>query len=264
MKQTIAEAERSMRELGYLLMGEQHRLSDFFLDRRKAYLAITMPDSAQQLEAALRAAPHSLGPSYRRHIMHQAQEIARSHITPWLRPEEDEGEKQYRLVARRFALMGNDFLIKLAQAEIPELGRLLHALDTERGFRVRSEFHFQDFIGIAQPASPLRWLADLCLGLFGLRRRIDRDAREFLEWLLEVNSSRVQNDILNRVQESRNRLEAEIRKLLHEVSRIAELALARARKTQEEGAPAVETELFRLNAIEKEICAIRNIQWQIE
>jgi hypothetical protein len=48
------------------------------------------------------------------------------------------------------------------------------------------------------------------------------------------------------------------------VSRIAELALARARKTQEEGAPAVETELFRLNAIEKEICAIRNIQWQIE
>jgi len=264
MKQTIAEAERSMRELGYLLMGEQHRLSDFFLDRRKAYLAITMPDSAQQLEAALRAAPHSLGPSYRRHIMHQAQEIARSHITPWLRPEEDEGEKQYRLVARRVPLMGNDFLIKLAQAEIPELGRLLHALDTERGFRVRSEFHFQDFIGIAQPASPLRWLADLCLGLFGLRRRIDRDAREFLEWLLEVNSSRVQNDILNRVQESRNRLEAEIRKLLHEVSRIAELALARARKTQEEGAPAVETELFRLNAIEKEICAIRNIQWQIE
>ena len=264
MKQTIAEAERSMRELGYLLMGEQHRLSDFFLDRRKAYLAITMPDSAQQLEAALRAAPHSLGPSYRRHIMHQAQEIARSHITPWLRPEEDEGEKQYRLVARRFALMGNDFLIKLAQAEIPELGRMLHALDTERGFRVRSEFRFKDFIEIAQPASPLRWLADLCLGLVGLRRRIDRDAREFLEWLLEVNSSRVQNDILNRVQESRNRLEAEIRKLLHEVSRIAEVALARARKTQEEGAPAVETELLRLNTLEKEISAVRNFQGQIE
>lgn len=260
MKQTIVEAERSMRELGYLLMGEQHKLSDFFLDRRKAYLAITMPDSAQQLEAALRAAPHSLGPSYRRHIMHQAQEIARSHITPWLRPEEDEGEKQYRLVARRFALMGNDFLIKLAQAEIPELGRLLYALDTERGFRVRSEFHFQDFIGVAQPASPLRWLADLCLGLVGLRRRIDRDAREFLESLLEVNSSRVQNDILNRVQESRSRLEVEIRKLLHEVSRIAELALARARKTQEEGAPAVETELLRLNTLEKEISAVRNFQ----
>jgi len=258
MKQTIAEAERSMRELGYLLMGEQHRLSDFFLDRRKAYLAATRPDAAQQLEAALQAAPHSLGPSYRRHIMREAQEIVRGHIIPWLRPDEEEGEKQYRLVARRFALMGNDFLSKLAQAEIPELNRLLHALDTERGFRVRSEFYFQEFIGVAQPASPLRWLADLCLGFFGLRSRIDREAREFLEWLLEVNSSRVQNDILNRVQESRNRLEVEIRKLLHEVSRIAELALARARKTQEEGAPAVETELLRLNTVEKEINAIRN------
>lgn len=137
---------------------------------------------------------------------------------------------------------------------------MLRALDTERGFRVRSQFHFQEFIGVAQPASPLRWLADLILGLFGLRSWIDRDAREFLEWLLEVNSSRVQNDILNRVQESRNRLEAEIRKLLHEVSRIAELALARARKTQEEGAAAVETALLRLNTVEKDICAIRNFQ----
>jgi hypothetical protein len=42
------------------------------------------------------------------------------------------------------------------------------------------------------------------------------------------------------------------------VSRIAELALARARKTQEDGAPAVETELLRLYTVEKEISAIRN------
>ena len=260
MKQTIAEAERSMRELGYLLMGEQQRLSDYFLDRRKAYLVITMPDSAVQLEAALQLAPRSLGPSYRRHVMHNAQEIARSLITPWLQPEEDEGEKQFRLVARRFSQIGNDFLTKLAQAGIPELSRMLHALDTERGFRVRSEFYFQNFIEVAQPASPLRWLADLCLGFFGLQKWIDRDAREFLEWLLEVNSSRVQNDILNRVQESRSRLETEICKLLHEVSRIAELTLARARKTQQEGAPAVDTSLLHLNTVEKDINAIRNFQ----
>jgi GTP-binding protein EngB required for normal cell division len=260
MKQTIAEAERSMRELGYLLMGEQQRLSDYFLDRRKAYLAIAVPDAARQLEAALQSAPHCIGPSYRRHIMRQAQQIARSLILPWLRPEEDEGEKQYRLVAGRFASMGNDFLTQLAQAGIPELGRLLHALDTEQGFRVRSQFHFKDFIELAQPASPLRWLADLFLGLVGLRRSIDREAREFLDWLLEVNSSRVQNDVLNRIQESRNRLEAEVRKLLHEVSRIAELALARARKTHEEGAPAVERALLRLNAVEKQIGEILSFQ----
>jgi hypothetical protein len=46
--------------------------------------------------------------------------------------------------------------------------------------------------------------------------------------LLETNSTRVPGDILDRVQESRGQLEAEIRKLLHEVSRVAEQALRRA------------------------------------
>ena len=155
--------------------------------------------------------------------------------------------------------MGNDFLVKLAAAGIPELARMLHALDTETGFRVRSEFRFRDFIELAQPASPLRWLADVSLCLLGLRARIDRDARRFLHWLLEVNSSRVQSDVRNRVEESRNRLEVDIRKLLHEVSRIAEQALTRARRARDEGAPAVEAALARLDALEKDINAIRGV-----
>jgi hypothetical protein len=260
MKQTIAEAERSLRELGYLLMGEEQRLSDFFLNRRKAYLASVMPEATQKFDNFLRSAPRSFGPSYRRHLLREAQEVARRCVTPWLQGEEEEGEKQYRMVARRFAQMGNDFLTKLAEAGVPELARMIHALDPETGFRVRSEFRFRDFIEIAQPASPLRWLADASLCLTGFRSRIDRDAKRFLEWLLEVNSSRVQSDVRNRVEESRNRLEVEIRKLLHEVSRIAEEALARARKVQEEGAPAVEAALCRLDGWEKEISSIRACQ----
>ena len=63
----------------------------------------------------------------------------------------------------------------------------------------------------------------------------------------------MQSDILNRVQESRGKLETEIRKLLHEVSRIAEQALARAKRVREEGAPAVEAELRRLDSLEQEV-----------
>jgi hypothetical protein len=70
----------------------------------------------------------------------------------------------------------------------------------------------------------------------------------------------VQNDVLNRIEESRNRLEAEIRKLLLEVSRIAEQALTRARKAHDEGAPAVESALSRLSRLENEIYAIRDCQ----
>jgi polyhydroxyalkanoate synthesis regulator phasin len=73
---------------------------------------------------------------------------------------------------------------------------------------------------------------------------------------LEVNSSRVQNDVLNRIQDSRGRLEAEIRRLLHEISRIAQQALDRARKVKEDGTPAVQSAVERLSGLEREVLAL--------
>jgi hypothetical protein len=73
---------------------------------------------------------------------------------------------------------------------------------------------------------------------------------------LEINSARVQNDVLNRIQESRDRLQVEIRKLLHEISRIAEQALNRARKVKEEGSPAVQSAIERLNRLEREVSVL--------
>jgi hypothetical protein len=178
---------------------------------------------------------------------------------PWLKPEQEEGERQYRSVALRFVEMGNNFLRRLADARLNELTRMPHALDPENGFRVRSRFIFEDFIGTAQPPSPLRWLADVVLPLAGARRVITNEAREFLRDLLEVNSSRVQNDVLNRIQESRDRLQVEIRKLLHEISRIAEQALDRARKVKEEGTPAVQAVIARLNRLEQDVLTLVEI-----
>lgn len=185
--------------------------------------------------------------------MRLAQEISKRHVAPWLKPEQEEGERQYRNVALRFVEMGNDFLKKLADAGLAELARMPHALDPEQGFRVRSKFTFMDFIEIAQPASPLRWLADAILPLLGARKLITNNAREFLQRLIEVNSTRVHSDVLDRMQESRGRLEVEIRKLLHEISRVAEEALARARKVKDEGAPAVQVELHRLEHLERQV-----------
>ncbi|MGA2359749.1 MAG: dynamin family protein [Terriglobales bacterium] len=256
MKQTIADAERSMRELGYLFMAEQQHLSDVFVGRHKAFLARAMPQASKEFDVALQSISCWLGPRYRRRIFREAQEIARRHVVPWLKPEQEEAEKEYRRVALRFVEMANEFLKKLANAGIPELARMPHALDPESGFRVRSEFTFLEFIEVAQPASPLRWLADLTLGLVGARKIIKNDAQRFLARLLEFNSTRVQSDILNRLQESRGKLETEIRKLLHEVSRIAEQALARAKKVREEGAPAVAAELRRLDSLEQEVRAL--------
>ncbi|MFZ0962334.1 MAG: dynamin family protein [Terriglobia bacterium] len=253
MKETIAEAERSMREVEFLWMAEQRHLSDVFVDRHKEFLNSVWPSAEEEFKRAVRSLPRTMGPSYRRAIMSAAQEIAQRHVLPWLKIEQEEGEREYRRVAGRFVQMANDFLKKLADAGIRELARMPHALDPETGFRTRSEFLFRDMIEVAQPASPLRWLADFVLGLVWAHGIIQRDGWEFLGRLLEVNCSRVQNDILNRVQESRARLEVEIRKLLHEVSRIAVEALTHAREARAAGASAVEAAAARLDRLEHEV-----------
>ena len=256
MKETINEAERSMRELDYLFMAELHRISDLFGDRHKQFFASAWTESETEFGEELPSVPLGFGPHYRRRVMHLAQEISRRRVMPWLKPEQEEGERQYRAVALRFVEMGNNFLKKLVDAGLSELTRMPHALDPEKGFRIRSRFIFEDFIGTAQPPSPLRWLADVFLPLVGGRKLITNDAREFLRHLLETNSARVQNDVLNRIQESRDRLQVEIRKLLHEISRFAEQALDRARKLKEEGTPAVQSAIERLNRLERGVSAL--------
>jgi Mg2+ and Co2+ transporter CorA len=256
MRETIGEAERSMHELSFLFMAEQQRISDYFLDRRKQFFHLAWTESEKEFNERLRAIPLGFGPHYRHQIMHLSEEISQRRVLPWLKPEQEEGERQYRTVALRFVEMGNNFLKKLADAGLNELTRMPHALDPEKGLRVRSNFHFEKFLGTADPPSPLRWLADIFLPLVGGRKFITNEGRAFLDHLLEVNSWRVQNDVLNRIQESKERLEVEIRKLLHEVSRIAEQALERARKVKEEGAPAVELAIERLNRMEQDVSAL--------
>ena len=256
MRETINEAERSMRELDYLFMAELHRISDLFGERHKRFFASACAESETEFGEELPSVPFGFGPHYRRRVMQLAQEISRRRVMPWLKSEQEEGERQYRAVAYRFVEMGNNFLKKLVDAGLGELTRMPHALDPEKGFRIRSRFIFEDFIGTAQPPSPLRWLADVFLPLVGARKVITNEAREFLQYLLEINSARVQNDVLNRIQESRDRLQVEIRKLLHEISRIAEQALDRARKVKEEGTHAVQSAIERLNRLEQDVSAL--------
>jgi hypothetical protein len=256
MKETINEAERSMHELNFLFMAELQRISDLFVERRQRFFRSAWTESQTEFGEQLPSVPPGFGPHFRHRAMRLAQEVSRRKVMPWLKPEQEEGERQYSAVALRFVEMGNSFLNKLAGAGLSELARMPHALDPDKGLRARSRFIFEDFIGTAQPPSPLRWLADIFLPFVGGRKVITNEAREFLRHLLEVNSSRVQNDVLNRIQESRNHLEIEIRRLLHEVSRIAEQALERARKVKDEGAPAVESAIERLNRLERDVSAL--------
>ena len=156
MRETIAEAERSMRELEFLWMAEQRHLSDVFVDRHKEFLNSVWPSAEEEFYRAVRSMPRRMGPSYRRAIMREAQDITQQHVMPWLQTEQAEGEKEYRRAASRFVQAANDFLKKLADAGIRELARMPHALDPETGFRIRSEFsisgHDPDCAAVVAPA----------------------------------------------------------------------------------------------------------------
>ncbi|HEY6293219.1 MAG TPA: dynamin family protein [Terriglobia bacterium] len=258
LKETLARAERSRTELGFLWMAEQQRLADALADRQEAFLSSAVPDASREFGRALRTVSRSAGPSYRRRLMRAAQDVAGRHVLPWLEASQRDAEQEYQRAANRFVTTGNDFLRQLAEEGIREFALMPQALDPETGFRVRSAFTFRDLIEVAQPASPLRWLADLILGLVGAHGVIQADAREFLERLLEVNCTRVQSDVLNRIQESRSRLQVEIRNLLLEVQRRAEQALSRARAARNAGAAAVEAELLRMDALERRTAALRS------
>lgn len=253
MQQTIAGTDQSLREIAYLFMAEKHRLSDLFLDRRRKFLLDQLPAARQEFDETSRQIRARYGPSYRRELMQLAQSIASHRVLPWLAHEQAEAEEQYRHTAARFSHIANSFLRSLAESRIPELARMPHALASEHGFRVPSHFRFEELIHVAQPASPLRYLADVALGLVGASSTIRRDAFAFCEHLLEINATRVQSDLLQRIDESQSQLEAEIRKLLHEITRVATLALDHARESQAQGAAMVSAKLQALTDAEHQI-----------
>jgi predicted GTPase len=254
LRKTLQEADGGIRDLAVLLVAEQQRLSEVFVERRNLFLKQAQGNACEDFQRRLSSVKsHRNGPRYRREINHLAQGIAREQLAPWLKAEVRYAEEQFRRVAKRFLELGNDFLRRFGEAAIPGLEDLPEEIGAEEGLRARSRFHFHTIERVAAPASPLLFISDLVLGAFGLTRGIVRDGHEFLAQLLEVNSARVRSDVDERVRESRKKLESEIKGVLRHASAIADRALARARVVQAGGALAVDRTLARLTAIENEL-----------
>jgi GTP-binding protein EngB required for normal cell division len=253
LREVVSHAEQSLNDLGFLFSGEQQRLSKTFGDRRDGFLKSVRASAHEQLDLALTSLPRTRGPSYRRSAMHAAQDVARSHTLPWLESEEKNAENAYCQITKRFTDLANDFLARARNLGSAEMAYLPKELESEQDFRTRSEFRFHEYIELASPASPVRYVADLILRIVFAYSVIAAESHEFLDRLLETNSERVRNDLENRVTESRRRLEAEIRGTLRELSAVAERALARARSAYTGGKAVVELSLKRLAAIEAEL-----------
>jgi GTP-binding protein EngB required for normal cell division len=256
LRNVISHAEQSLQDLGFLFSSEQQRLSRTFVAQREAFLKSVRPLAHADFRTAIASIRRVRGPRYRRSVMQAAQSIAKNHTLPWLETEQKNAEDAYAQITMRFTHLANEFLIKARGVGSAEMANLPQDLESEQAFRVRSEFHFHEFVELADPASPIRYVADVILGMIFAHLVIASDAHEFLDRLLETNTERVRNDLENRVTESRRLLESEIRGMLQQLSVVAERALARARTAHGAGKAAVDSALQKLAAIEAELARL--------
>ncbi len=248
-----ASAERSLQDLEPLFTAEQRRLSHFFESRRQAFLAETTPAAL----AALNQQLSGLGPSPARRRRLQALELAhaeaRRRLEPWLDTSERVVESAYQDAVERFVDWGKELLVYLMDAT----GRAPQQLEWTNGMQgsLRSgrRFQFHDMLHLSVLASPRRWLADQLLPSRLSRRRIDEDARRYLEVLLEVNASRVQGDLAERVFQSRQELEREVRAIFREAAQTATESLLMARAARTRGDSVVREEQSRIAELQRRL-----------
>ena len=256
LRQCVGDVAHRSLQLGFLLAAEQEQLSKAFASRREKFLEGIVPAATEELNSAIASAAMRAGPALRRRAIRLAQEVARRRVEPWLAEEQRAAEEMYRRTADRFVALANEFLERLAASGEPALGHLPRALESESGFRTASRFYFRELHPLVYSSSPLRWVLDVIIPGGRARRAIHRDAARYLEQLLGMNSTLVQNDLDERVMESRRRLEGEIRALLQDVYTSAERALARSRATQAAGEQAVRGELLRLDRLARAVRAL--------
>ena len=249
MRETVTKAEQSLHDLSFLFSAEQQRVSKAFADRRVAFLHSTRLPAHSDLGVALKSLPSAAGPKYRRCAMHAAQQLARRLVLPWLESERRNAEEAYRTMTKRFIQLTNDFLSRVSSFGTADLPFLQKKMNVDGVFQQGHTVQFYEFVHIAVPASPLRYVADLLLYPVGASG-INADVHEFLDRLLDTNSERVRNDLEAHITDSRRELESEIRNILRELIAATERALTRARDTHAAGAAAVQSSLAELSEAE--------------
>ncbi|HUL60497.1 MAG TPA: dynamin family protein [Anaeromyxobacteraceae bacterium] len=245
----VAAAERAMADLGALLSAEQARLTRTFRARQEAFLQPARGEARRRL--AERVPLDSPAGRTRQAAFDAARGLSTALVERFRSELEPEAEQLYGAAMERFVALANEFLQRVAGE--PGMDALPRALGPEAGFRARGRLHYTHLMDRTSRTPIVGWFADLLRTRRGVARIAVRDAGTYLDALVESNSSRVANDLVERTAASRARLEAEIRARLREVSERAGRALSHARERIDEGQEAVERELARLQSLRTNI-----------
>jgi len=245
LRACVADAERALNDLGYLLTAEQERLGRVFAAKREAFTERATPGARREFAEALRAIDIRRGPALRAKAVALAQTIVERWLDRWLAEAQPAAETLYVEASRRFVDLANGFLERLASSGGPALSGLPREVSPETGFRVRSRLYYTSLMTYTSQ-TPVGWFLDLLRSRERQLRELERQVGAYLEMLIFTNAHRIEGDLADRVLESRRRLQYEVRTALAEAATTAERALARARDLRAEGSQAVEADVQRL------------------
>jgi len=243
---------------------ERERILERLSTRRDEFLAATVP--AAKLELAERMPMVTAGGarSFRDAAFALARHIADERLKRWFCSEERLAEDLFGDATRGFAEMAHAFLVELKDDSVSSaaidrdaLSIDQNAFDTDRGFTQATGFYFHDVESLLRTASPWSGAVDMIRRRSVVRRAAIARGAWYVEQLLEINSTRVRNDLDERMLESGRQLVAEIRIILQDLLRSAERSLVRARAAHADGEASVTLAVERLAGLEAEVAAIQ-------
>ena len=252
MDELVSKTEETLLDLATLLNAEQRRAIQSIDDRRRKWLQSAEIEAGGELFEAM-TEREIWGPIYRRNLFERAQEVSQSRVDDWLITEGAELEADYQKIRLRFVGIANDLLESLLESDVEGVDRAVDVLQASPELSRRSRFQFMSAMNIARPASPFRYLLDIILTITGRREAIRQDAQNFLSYLLDANTSRVQRDLEDRLTATRNDLERLIRRTLGESIEAARTTLDRIEATRRDGDAAVAAEVEQLKSWEQRL-----------
>jgi len=247
LRETIADAERSLGDLSHLFKAEQERVSHKCSERRDRFLSEAIPAARKEFHDAL-IGTKARGGTLRDQATTLAQRISQPLLDRWLTEERPAAEVMYRESAQRFVDMANGFLKRMADSGDPALANLPETVGSDSGFRVKGRLYYGQHFGFPRETFT-GWLQNLFRSRAYQIQRVERRVVRYLDTLLSLNSTRILNDFDGIVRESARRLEAEIRGLLKDLQSVAGRRLEHAQATRAAGAEAVRVELARIEAL---------------
>ncbi|MBI3770925.1 MAG: dynamin family protein [Deltaproteobacteria bacterium] len=256
LKSCVADAERALRDLGSLLRAEQDRLEASLTARQQEFLTRAIPVARTELRRVIDTLPEEGRSRLCDSATQAAQDVFRQCLERWRGEEQPAAEEAYAEGAQRFVWLADAFLERLAASGDPALAALPQRVAPELELRARSRLYYTEMLTLTA-RSPLKRFLDLVRPRERLRRNIEREIGAYLERLVSTNAARLTNDLRDRVRESRDRLEIELRGYLHDVYRAAERALERARERRAVGESTVRAEIERVDALTAEVTALR-------